>query len=77
MKLLVLYVKFKIIFKLLNILKSPKKLHKEQKLMEVENYYLILEIFVIISLHSIFFKMFAGMKTKEKTQSSMMSFSFI
>jgi hypothetical protein len=62
MNRLVLYVKSEIVIKLLNILKYPKKHHKEKNLRIVMNYYSMLEIFVIIFLHWILFKMFASMK---------------
>jgi hypothetical protein len=63
MNLLVLYVKSEIIIKLLNIPKYPKKMLKEKNLIIAKNYYLMLEIFVIIFLHLILPKMFAS---KEK-----------
>ena len=61
MKLSVLYVKFVIVIKLLNILKSLRKQLNEPKLTTAVICYSMLEIFAIISLQSISSMMFASM----------------
>jgi heme/copper-type cytochrome/quinol oxidase subunit 2 len=76
MNRLVLYVKYEIVIKLLNILKYQKKQHKEKNRIIVMTYYLMLEIFVIIFLHLILLKMFAS-KNKQNHHLSLLSFQNI